>query len=207
LHPASQACPEDSAGKCIAGGKPVGVLSPARKESGGHAVAAEEEGDAYFLWPRKDCPRCNKRVPKKVTKVKYKNDALRRKANLTCASGCGTQIAGIHWDIMEPEVSSTSIDGMDKDTVSNLQIINDPSPSSNTARDNQSVRSGRCEYISPGGSAGGGCDDREQQNLDLTREIILRDLDEMGFKDTSENIRVLTKCKVPDSHVMLISIT
>jgi hypothetical protein len=139
-------------------------------------------------------------VPKKVTKVKYKDDDLRRKANLKCASGCGTQIAGSHWDIMEPEVSSTSIDGMDKDTVSNLPISNDPSPSSNTARDNQSVRAGRCEYISPDGSAGGDCDEREQQNLDLkTREIILRDLEEMGFKDTSENIRVLTKCKVPDS--------
>ncbi len=94
-------------------------LSVAQKQSGGGKYCgkwlAEEEGEAYFLLPSKDCPRCKKRLPKKVTKVKYKNDALRRKTNLTCASGCGQQINGC-WDIMEPEVSS--IDVMDTDSVS-----------------------------------------------------------------------------------------
>jgi hypothetical protein len=47
-------------------------------------------------------------------------------------------------------------------------------------------------------SAGSGCDEREQQNLDSEREINLRTLLEMGFEHTSENIRVLTDCKVPD---------
>ena len=48
-------------------------------------------------------------------------------------------------------------------------------------------------------SAGSGCDEREQQNLDSKREVNLRMLLEMGFKDKSEIIRVLTDCKVPDS--------
>ena len=48
-------------------------------------------------------------------------------------------------------------------------------------------------------SAGSGCDEREQENLDSKREINLRTLLEMGFKGNSENIRVLTDCKVPDS--------
>jgi len=47
-------------------------------------------------------------------------------------------------------------------------------------------------------SAGIGCDEREQQNLHSEREITLRTLLEMGFEHRSENIQMLTDCKVHD---------
>ena len=66
----------------------------------------------------------------------------------------------------------------------------------NEAKGNEGERRGGGEDATSGG---GGCHEREQQNPDSVRKIKLKNLKEMGFEDTSENIRVLTKCKVPDS--------
>ena len=67
------------------------------------AGAEEKEGDEYYLVPKNACRECGKRVPLKVTKTKYKNDALRNDLKLVCANQTcrGSRARCRGWDIWE----------------------------------------------------------------------------------------------------------
>jgi hypothetical protein len=50
------------------------------------AGAEEKEREEYYLIPKNACRECGKRLPLKVTKTKYKNEAVRNKVRLGCAN-------------------------------------------------------------------------------------------------------------------------
>jgi hypothetical protein len=44
--------------------------------------AEEKEGEGYYLIPKEGCRECGKRLPLKVKKTKYKNEAVLNKVKL-----------------------------------------------------------------------------------------------------------------------------